>query len=99
MAEVIPVKIIAIGGVAASMSAMSKLSRLNPDLELVVYEKGTVLSYGACGMPYYISDEIRDAKRLVARTKEQFLEQGITVHTSHEVVEIDQINCAVHVKI
>ena len=82
-------KIIAIGGVAASMSAVSKLRRLNKDAEIVVYEKGEVLSYGACGMPYYISDEIKDPKRLIARTKEQFLKLGIIVHTNHEVIEVN----------
>jgi len=81
-------KVIAIGGVALSMSAVSKLRRLDKDVEIVVYEKGTVLSYGACGMPYYISDEIKDPKRLVARTKEQFLEKDILVHTNHMVTEV-----------
>lgn len=81
-------KVIAIGGVALSMSAVSKLRRLDKDIEIVVYEKGSVLSYGACGMPYYISDEIKDPERLVARTKEQFLEMDILVHTNHMVTEV-----------
>ena len=81
-------KVIAIGGVALSMSAVSKLRRLDKDVEIVVYEKGTVLSYGACGMPYYISDEIKDSERLIARTKEQFLEMDILVHTNHMVTEV-----------
>lgn len=81
-------KVIAIGGVALSMSAVSKLKRLNNNIEIVVYEKGVVLSYGACGMPYYISDEIKDSSRLVARTKEQFSDLGITVHVKHEVIKV-----------
>jgi len=81
-------KVIAIGGVALSMSAVSKLRRLDKDIEIVVYEKGTVLSYGACGMPYYISDEIKDPERLVARTKEQFSDIDILVHTNHMVTEV-----------
>ena len=81
-------KVVAIGGVALSMSAVSKLKRLNKNIDIVVYEKGEVLSYGACGMPYYISDEIKDSNRLVARTKSQFKDLGITVHTKHEVVKV-----------
>lgn len=81
-------KVIAIGGVALSMSAVSKLKRLNKNIEIVVYEKGDILSYGACGMPYFISDEIKDSKELVARTKAQFHDLGITVHTKHEVVKV-----------
>jgi len=81
-------KVVAIGGVALSMSAVSKLRRLDQDAEIIVYEMGTVLSYGACGMPYYISDEIKDPNRLVARTKEQFASMGIIVHTLHQVINV-----------
>lgn len=81
-------KVIAIGGVALSMSAVSKLRRLDKDAEIIVYEQGTVLSYGACGMPYYISNEIKDPKRLVARTKEQFSDMNIIVHTKHKVINV-----------
>lgn len=91
-------KIIAIGGVAASMSAVSKIRRLNKDASITVYEKGDVLSYGACGMPYFISDEIKHAGNLVARTKAQFLEQGITVHTRHEVIHVDENRKIITVK-
>jgi len=86
-------KVIAIGGDALSMSAVSKLRRLNQDIEIVVYEQGVVLSYGACGMPYYISDEIKDAKKLIARTKEQFGMMNINVHIKHRVIRvIDETN-------
>lgn len=81
-------KVIAIGGVALSMSAVSKLKRLNNKIDIVVYEKGEVLSYGACGMPYYISDEIKDANKLVARSKEQFGDLGIEVKVKHEVIKV-----------
>ena len=81
-------KVIAIGGVALSMSAVSKLKRLNNKIDIIVYEKGEVLSYGACGMPYYISDEIKDASKLVARTKEQFGDLGIEVKVKHEVIKV-----------
>ena len=81
-------KVVAIGGDALSMSAVSKLRRLDKDVEIVVYEQGVVLSYGACGMPYYISDEIKDAKKLIARTKEQFAKMDIIVHTLHRVINV-----------
>lgn len=49
-------KIIIIGGVAAGMSAASKIRRVDPDAIITVYEKGGFLSYGACGLPYYVGD-------------------------------------------
>ena len=82
-------KTLIIGGVAAGMSCASKLKRLDPNRDIIVYEKGHDLSYGACGMPYYLSDIIDDDKKLVARTKDQFEEKGIPVKTGHEVTQLD----------
>lgn len=81
-------KVVVIGGVAAGMSAASKIRRSAPEAEVVVYEKGKDLSYGACGMPYYIGDEIKDLKKLVIRTKEKFEESGMIVRDLHEVIEV-----------
>lgn len=82
-------KTLIIGGVAAGMSCASKLRRLDPNREIIVYERGHDLSYGACGMPYYLSDIIEDEKSLVARFKEEFEESGIKVMTGHEVTHLD----------
>ena len=66
-------KTVIIGGVAAGMSAASKLKRLlKEEAEIVVYEKGGEVSYGACGIPFYISDHIKQGKDLIARTAEEF---------------------------
>lgn len=82
-------KVIVIGGVAAGMSAASKLRRSDKDAEIVVYEQGQHLSYGACGLPYYIADEIKDYRKLIMRTKADFEKAGITVHTGHRVTAVD----------
>jgi NADPH-dependent 2,4-dienoyl-CoA reductase/sulfur reductase-like enzyme len=57
-----------IGGCAAGMSTASKARRMNPDLNIVVYEKTGFVSYGECGLPYYISGLVDDHNKLVART-------------------------------
>ena len=82
-------KLIVIGGVAAGMSAASKLKRVNQDAEIVVYEKGNYLSYGACGLPYFVSGENADYKKMVMRTREQFEQMGMKINTRHEVVKVD----------
>ena len=81
-------RLIVIGGCAAGMSAASKARRVNPDLEIVVYEKTGFVSYGECGLPYYISGIVDDHHKLVVRTPAQFAKQGIEVHLHHEVTEI-----------
>ena len=91
-------KLIVVGGVAAGMSAASKLKRVNKEAEIVVYEKGTYLSYGACGLPYFVSGENSDYKKMVMRTREQFEQTGMQIFTRHEVVKIDPKKKQVMVK-
>lgn len=92
-------KTVIIGGVAAGMSAASKLKRLlKDDVEIVVYEKGGEVSYGACGIPFYISDHIKQGKELIARTAEEFSQSGIPVKTCHEVTAVDTDEKTVTVK-
>ncbi len=74
------------------MSAASKARRLNPDLEIVVYEKTGFVSYGSCGLPYYVSGLIKDHNTLVVRTPAQFAKQDIEVHLHREVTEVDAEN-------
>jgi NADPH-dependent 2,4-dienoyl-CoA reductase/sulfur reductase-like enzyme len=81
-------KVVVIGGVAAGMSAASKIKRSVYDSKVVVYEKGETLSYGACGLPYYVGDEIKDINKMVIRTKSQFESMGMDIFTKHEVIEV-----------
>ncbi|QLD84829.1 FAD-dependent oxidoreductase [Natronomonas halophila] len=81
---------VVIGGDAAGMSAASKAKRDDPDLDVVVFEKGEWVSYGACGLPYYIKGEIQTLEELVSVTPEEFREErDIDLRTGHEVVAID----------
>jgi len=83
------VKVIIIGGVAAGMSAASKIARTDSSAEVIVYEKGGFLSYGACGLPYYVGNFNDDYRRMIARTQEQFTQAGIKTHLFHEVLKVD----------
>lgn len=92
-------KVVIIGGVAAGMSAASKLKRnLKDQVDIIVYEKGGEVSYGACGIPFYISDHIKQGKELIARTAEEFSQSGIPIKTYHEVLSVDTDQKTVLVK-
>jgi NADPH-dependent 2,4-dienoyl-CoA reductase/sulfur reductase-like enzyme len=82
---------VVVGGDAAGMSAASQArKRRGPDdLEIVAFERGRHTSYSACGLPYYAGDVVKDWRTLVARTPEQFAEQGIDARARHEVEAID----------
>lgn len=91
-------KVVIIGGVAAGMSAAAKFKRLSPNDEVIVYEKGDIVSFGACGLPYYIGGFFEDSREMIARTPEQFKESGVEIHTKHEVIDVDFSNKKLKVK-
>lgn len=81
-----------IGGDAAGMSAASKARREDPDLDIVVFERGEWVSYGACGLPYYIKGDIQSLQDLVSITPDEFRqERDIDLRTGHDVVDIDPV--------
>src|SRR6202167_5579040 len=82
-------RLVVIGGVAAGLSAAARARRIDPSLEIVVLEKGADISYGACGLPYFIEGRVRRAEQLVVYTREYFLkERNILVRTGARVVSI-----------
>lgn len=91
-------KVIIIGGIAAGMSAAAKFKRLSPNDDVVVYEKGDIVSFGACGLPYYVGGFFDDSNEMIARTPEAFRESGVEIHTKHEVTNVDFSNKKVTVK-
>lgn len=82
-------RVIIIGGVAAGMSAAAKLKRMKPEYEVVVYEKTDVVSFGACGLPYFVGGFFDDANNMIARSPEKFKESGIDLNIFHEVTNVD----------
>ena len=64
-------RVIIIGGVAAGMSAAAKLKRMNKDAQVVVYEKTDIVSFGACGLPYFVGGFFDNPNNMIARTPEK----------------------------
>jgi len=58
-------RVVIIGGVAAGPKAASKITRLMPDAEVTILQKGEFLSYAGCGLPYYVSGEVKEQKNLM----------------------------------
>lgn len=82
-------RLLVIGGVAAGLSAAARARRIDPSLEIVVLEKGADISYGACGLPYYLEGRVHRAEELIVHTPEYFRkERNIAVRTGARVVSI-----------
>ncbi|MEM4576728.1 MAG: CoA-disulfide reductase [Candidatus Nezhaarchaeales archaeon] len=83
-------KVVVVGGNAAGMSAASRAKRLKPDLNVIVFERGNYVSYGPCGIPYYVSGVVGRLEDLIHEPLETFVrERGIDVKIRCEVVDID----------
>ncbi len=98
-------KVVIIGGVACGPKAASRLKRLRPDADITLLEKGKVISYGACGLPYYVEGVFSEIDALtqtpvgVPRTPAFFDKvKGVQVLTRTEALAIDPAKKKVHVK-
>ena len=82
-------RLVVVGGVAAGTKAASRARRLDPEMEITVYQEEPEPSISECGLPYYLSGVVSEREQLVARTPEEFAEKGIEVRVRHRVEALD----------
>ncbi|HXF61462.1 MAG TPA: FAD-dependent oxidoreductase [Caldilineaceae bacterium] len=79
-----------VGGDAAGMSAASKIKRLQPDAQVIVFEQNRHISYSACGIPYWLGGVVPSDRQLIVLTPEVARQRrGIDVRLHHRVASID----------
>ena len=89
--------IVIIGGGAVGPKAASRARRLDPNVDIKLIEKGEFISYGACGLPYFVSGVIPNSSQLLARSPDYFREQlEVDVLTQTTVTSIDRNRRLVH---
>ena len=81
--------IVVIGGDAAGMSASSRIARKAKDAHVIVYEKTDTISYGACGLPFYIGGLNDDINLVKILSPEQARKTGVDLKLRHEVTAVD----------
>ena len=81
-------RLVVVGGVAAGTKAASRARRLDPGLEITVYQAEPEPSISECGLPYLLSGMVESRDRLVARTPEKFAEGNIDMRVCHRVEKI-----------
>ena len=59
-------RILIIGGVATGAKAAARARRRDPHAKITIVERGRLLSYAGCGMPYYIQGHVRDFHELMS---------------------------------
>ncbi len=59
-------KVVIIGGVALGPKTACRLKRLVPEAEVVIIDQDEYISYGGCGIPYFISGDVNSVQDLMS---------------------------------
>ncbi|ADK85564.1 FAD-dependent pyridine nucleotide-disulfide oxidoreductase [Desulfarculus baarsii DSM 2075] len=97
--------VLIIGAVAAGPKAGCRIKRLEPDANVTMLDRDNYISYGGCGIPYYVSGDVADLKGLLSTSfhmvrDPQFFKgaKGVDVQTGVEALAIDRAAKKVRVK-
>lgn len=77
-----------LGANAAGMSAAVRIVKFDQNAKVTVLEKSDVVSFGSCGIPYFLAGEFDDVNQLTARPLNEFINSGIDIRQFHTVTEI-----------
>lgn len=59
-----PKNVLFIGAVALGPKAACRFKRMEPDSNVIMVDQSDLISYGGCGIPYFISGDVSDAAQL-----------------------------------
>ena len=59
-----PQNILIIGAVALGPKAACRFKRMKPDCKVIMVDQSNLISYGGCGIPYFISGDVSDPTQL-----------------------------------
>jgi len=86
-----PRKIVVVGGNAAGAAAAAKAARTDPSATVTLIEAGNFISTGTCELPYVLSGEISDYKKIVFFDEESFrIQKGVKVLTNSPVISLNR---------
>lgn len=90
-------KVVIIGAVAVGPKTACRLKRLQADAEVVMLDQDEHISYGGCGIPYFISGDVSDIRELMSTSfhmvrTPQFFENAkdVRVRVRTRALEIDR---------
>lgn len=92
-------KVVIVGGVAGGASAAARARRLSEHAKIVVFERGSYISFANCGLPYHIANIITDRNKLLVQTPESMRKRfNLDIRIKTEVIAIDRTRKVVTAK-
>jgi NADPH-dependent 2,4-dienoyl-CoA reductase/sulfur reductase-like enzyme len=92
-------RVLIVGGVAGGATTAAQLRRMDEECEIIVFEKDEYISFGNCGMPYYLGQVIKERDHLFAATPDSMKEKlNIDVRIFNEVISIDREQKKIDIK-
>lgn len=82
-------RILIIGGVAGGASVAARARRIDEEAEIIMFEKGTHVSFSNCALPFHLSGMVENGDDLVLMCPTQFKNQyNIEARVNSEVIKI-----------
>ncbi|MET3121763.1 NADPH-dependent 2,4-dienoyl-CoA reductase/sulfur reductase-like enzyme [Oxalobacteraceae bacterium GrIS 2.11] len=81
-----------LGANASGLSAAMRIIKFDKQARITVLEKSAVVSFGSCGIPYFVGGEFTDIEQMTARPMAEFISQGIDIRLFHTATAIDAAN-------
>ncbi|MCB2188989.1 MAG: FAD-dependent oxidoreductase [Deltaproteobacteria bacterium] len=97
--------VVIIGAVAAGPKAGCRIKRLLPEARVTMLDRDDIISYGGCGIPFYVSGDVPELKGLLSTSFHMVRDpaffkgaKGIDVLTRTEALAVDRAAKTVLVK-
>jgi NADPH-dependent 2,4-dienoyl-CoA reductase/sulfur reductase-like enzyme/rhodanese-related sulfurtransferase len=98
-------KVVIVGAVALGPKTAARIKRLDASCEVIVVDRDDLISYGGCGIPYYVGGDVNDLEGLcstsahVVRDVHYFKNvKGVEILTRTEALSIDRVGKTVRCK-
>ncbi len=92
-------KIVIVGGVAGGATAAARLRRLDEHAHIILFERGSFVSFANCGLPYHIGEVIPQRDQLLLQTVEGLSNKfHMDIRILSDIIAIDRQNQKVTVR-
>ena len=83
--------LVIVGGSDAGISAALRAKELESTTQVTVIVEDAFPNYSICGLPFYLSGEVRDYHQLAHRTHEMLIETGMQLQLNQRGLSIDPV--------